>query len=83
MTTSERLPRPVEVGRSQGCRKGSILADWLSSTDHKIIGHRYLITSSGFFHGAATGAPLLLLATWAAAGLVLVTLPTTGRAART
>jgi hypothetical protein len=37
----------------------------------------------GFFHGAATGAPLLLLATWAAAGLVLVTLPTTGRAART
>jgi hypothetical protein len=49
VTTSERLPRPVEVGRSQGCRKGSILADWLSSTDHKIIGHRYLITSSGFF----------------------------------
>lgn len=36
----------------------------------------------GFFHGAATGPPLLLLATWAAAGLVLVTLPTTGRAAR-
>src|SRR4029077_19406594 len=26
-------------------RKGSILADWLSSTDHKIIGHLYLITS--------------------------------------
>jgi hypothetical protein len=36
----------------------------------------------GFFHGAATGAPLLLLATWAAAGLVLVILPTTGRAGR-
>jgi cytochrome c oxidase subunit I len=49
VTTSERLPRPVEVGSSQGYRKGSILADWLSSTDHKIIGHRYLITSFGFF----------------------------------
>jgi hypothetical protein len=40
-----RAAAPVEVGRSQGYRKGSILADWLSSTDHKIIGHRYLITS--------------------------------------
>ena len=30
-------------------RKGSILADWLSSTDHKIIGHMYLITSFFFF----------------------------------
>jgi len=30
-------------------RKGSLLADWLSSTDHKIIGHLYLITSFAFF----------------------------------
>jgi cytochrome c oxidase subunit I len=30
-------------------KKGSILADWLSSTDHKIIGHLYLITSFFFF----------------------------------
>ncbi|HKD89873.1 MAG TPA: cytochrome ubiquinol oxidase subunit I, partial [Streptosporangiaceae bacterium] len=30
-------------------RKGSVLADWLSSTDHKIIGHLYLITSFAFF----------------------------------
>ncbi len=30
-------------------RKGPILADWLSSTDHKIIGHMYLITSFFFF----------------------------------
>lgn len=33
----------------------------------------------GFFHGAATAGPLLVLAAWAVAGLVLVTLPTTGR----
>jgi len=30
-------------------RKGSVLASWLSSTDHKIIGYLYLITSFGFF----------------------------------
>jgi len=30
-------------------RKGNILAYWLSSTDHKIIGHLYLITSFFFF----------------------------------
>src|ERR1700733_13107463 len=30
-------------------RKGSVLAGWLSSTDHKIIGHMYLITAFFFF----------------------------------
>jgi hypothetical protein len=34
----------------------------------------------GFFHGAGTGAPLLVLVAWAAAGLLLAALPTTGRA---
>ncbi|MFI6497261.1 cytochrome c oxidase subunit I [Nonomuraea typhae] len=29
--------------------KGRIVAKWLSSTDHKIIGHLYLITSFAFF----------------------------------
>jgi cytochrome c oxidase subunit I len=32
-----------------GSRKGSLLASWLSTTDHKIIGHLYLSTSFGFF----------------------------------
>jgi cytochrome c oxidase subunit 1 len=32
-----------------GARRGSALTSWLSSTDHKIIGHLYLITSFGFF----------------------------------
>jgi cytochrome c oxidase subunit 1 len=39
--TTVAAPRPY--------RKGSVLADWLSSTDHKIIGHLYLITSFFFF----------------------------------
>ncbi|SNR89145.1 cytochrome c oxidase subunit 1 [Streptosporangium subroseum] len=30
-------------------RKGSVIAKWASSTDHKIIGHLYLITSFIFF----------------------------------
>ncbi|MFI7110662.1 cytochrome c oxidase subunit I [Nonomuraea sp. NPDC050227] len=29
--------------------KGQIIAKWMSSTDHKIIGHMYLITSFAFF----------------------------------
>src|ERR1035437_2117432 len=41
-------PAPV-AGPPGGYQKGSVLADWLSSTDHKIIGHLYLITSFFFF----------------------------------
>src|SRR5260370_3173033 len=37
------------IAAPAGYRKGSLLADWLSSTDHKIIGHLYLITSFFFF----------------------------------
>jgi cytochrome c oxidase subunit I len=38
---------PAPAPRSY--RKGAVLADWLSSTDHKVIGHLYLITSFFFF----------------------------------
>ena len=48
MTTVEQ-PVEVETGSPYACRKGSILAKWLSSTDHKVIGHLYLITSFAFF----------------------------------
>ena len=46
MTTTNQ-PAPATTPRTY--RKGSILADWLSTTDHKIIGHLYLITSFAFF----------------------------------
>src|SRR6185437_11956260 len=49
------------VAAPAGYRKGSILADWLSSTDHKIIGHLYLITS--FFFFLAGGAMALIIRT--------------------
>ena len=49
MTTLDQ-PAAHELARERRTeRKGSILAGWLSSTDHKIIGHMYLITSFIFF----------------------------------
>ena len=42
-----------------GHRKGGILADWLSSTDHKVIGHLYLITSFCFFLAAGLMAVVI------------------------
>jgi len=47
VTTVDQAQAPVAAPRPY--RKGSVLADWLSSTDHKIIGHLYLITSFFFF----------------------------------
>ncbi|GII03968.1 aa3-type cytochrome oxidase subunit I [Planobispora takensis] len=37
-------PAPVK-----GHRKGAVIANWLSTTDHKVIGYLYMITSFGFF----------------------------------
>ena len=47
MATREQRQTGGVTLRSQ--RKGSVLAGWLSSTDHKVIGHMYLITSFFFF----------------------------------
>jgi cytochrome c oxidase subunit I len=49
MTTVNEPVRTAPEGTEPGYRKGSLLAGWLSSTDHKVIGHLYLITSFGFF----------------------------------
>src|ERR1700739_1939976 len=43
--TNQRAPATTP----RAYRKGSILSAWLTSTDHKIIGHLYLITSFFFF----------------------------------
>ena len=48
MTTSDRTASPA-LAAPRPYRRGSLLADWLSSTDHKVTGHLYLITSFGFF----------------------------------
>ena len=57
MTTLQQTPAAGVTPRAQ--RKGSILAYWLSSTDHKIIGHLYLITSFFFFLCAGVMALLM------------------------
>src|SRR5260221_8873685 len=49
VTAVDQPAKPVTIAAPRSYRKGSILADWLSSTDHKIIGHLYLITSFFFF----------------------------------
>ena len=64
MTTIEQSGQPVPSATAPAAappsyRKGSILADWLSSTDHKIIGHLYLITSFGFFMVAGLMAMIM------------------------
>jgi len=48
-TLDEPAARRAVARAARTERKGSILASWLSSTDHKIIGHMYLITSFVFF----------------------------------
>ncbi|GAU66313.1 putative cytochrome c oxidase subunit I [Streptomyces sp. NBRC 110611] len=44
----------TDTGRASGPRptarrRGAVVVDWLTTTDHKKIGHLYLITSFGFF----------------------------------
>ncbi|RJL22827.1 cytochrome c oxidase subunit I [Bailinhaonella thermotolerans] len=63
--TIPRTTRPAPT------RKGSILASWLSSTDHKVIGHLYLITSFVFFLLAGVMA-LVIRAELASPGMQFV-----------
>ena len=48
-TLDEPAARRAVARAARTERKGSVLAGWLSSTDHKIIGHMYLITSFVYF----------------------------------
>ncbi|QRN80199.1 MAG: cbb3-type cytochrome c oxidase subunit I, partial [Nocardiopsis sp. BM-2018] len=46
MTTTATEPRTDGQAPSS---KGSIIVSWMTSTDHKVIGYMYLITSFAFF----------------------------------
>ena len=61
MSTIEQQPVVYTTPKTE--RKGNILAYWLSSTDHKIIGHLYLITSFFFFLCAGVMALIMRTAT--------------------
>ncbi|MFF4776306.1 cytochrome c oxidase subunit I [Microtetraspora fusca] len=52
-------------------RKGAVIANWLSSTDHKVIGYMYLIASFAFFVFAGILA-LVIRAELAQPGLQIV-----------
>ncbi|MFJ9797333.1 cytochrome c oxidase subunit I [Streptomyces sp. NPDC101145] len=68
MVTSTEPPTLVPV---KGRGLGRIAVDWLTTTDHKKIGHLYLITSFGFFLFGGLLA-LLLRAELARPGLQLI-----------
>ncbi len=40
---------PQTVGVTRAVSKGNVVVRWLTSTDHKIIGHMYIITSMVYF----------------------------------
>jgi cytochrome c oxidase subunit 1 len=50
---------PTAPERSRPRSKGQILVNWLSSTDHKVIGYLYLATSFFFFLAAGFMAMLM------------------------
>ncbi|WP_188196538.1 aa3-type cytochrome oxidase subunit I [Nonomuraea sp. SYSU D8015] len=54
---SEPLTSPLAPARAH--RKGEVLAAWLSTTDHKVIGYMYLIASFVFF--ALAGVMALII----------------------
>ncbi|KOG54301.1 cytochrome C oxidase subunit I [Streptomyces griseoflavus] len=60
-------PEPVRARRP-----GAVLVDWLTTTDHKKIGHLYLITAFGFFLVGGLLA-LLMRAELARPGLQILT----------
>jgi cytochrome c oxidase subunit I len=60
VTTLDQPASRAALRRAQRTEsKGTVLAGWLSSTDHKIIGHMYLITSFVFFLLAGVMAMLI------------------------
>ncbi|MGP3958731.1 aa3-type cytochrome oxidase subunit I [Nonomuraea sp. 3N208] len=54
--TTVREPSIEQVRRR---RTGTVIASWLSTTDHKVIGYLYLITSFGFFLAAGVMAMIM------------------------
>ncbi|CAL9404212.1 putative cytochrome c oxidase subunit 1 [Streptomyces sp. enrichment culture] len=59
------------VPPEQRTRHGRVVVDWLTTTDHKKIGHLYLITAFGFFLVAGVMA-LLMRAELARPGLQVI-----------
>ncbi|MEV4397751.1 cytochrome c oxidase subunit I [Nonomuraea sp. NPDC049607] len=63
--------RDTSIEQVRRRRTGTVIASWLSTTDHKVIGYLYLITSFGFFLVAGIMA-MIIRAELAQAGMQLV-----------
>ncbi|GLY82905.1 aa3-type cytochrome oxidase subunit I [Actinoallomurus iriomotensis] len=71
MTTTISHPTSSSAGAPRRTSKGQIIASWMSSTDHKVIGYMYLITSFVFF-GIGGILALVMRAELARPGLQVV-----------
>ncbi len=58
----EQPTSPVAPARSD--RTGTVIVNWLTSTDHKVIGYLYLITSFSFFLVAGLMAMVIRAELW-------------------
>ncbi|NJP89066.1 cytochrome c oxidase subunit I [Nonomuraea sp. FMUSA5-5] len=63
--------RETSIEQVRRRRTGTIIASWLSTTDHKVIGYLYLITSFAFFLVAGVMA-MFIRAELAAPGMQIV-----------
>ncbi|WP_344874579.1 cytochrome c oxidase subunit I, partial [Nonomuraea antimicrobica] len=63
--------RETSIEQVRRRRTGTVIASWLSTTDHKVIGYLYLITSFGFFLIAGVMA-MVIRAELALPGMQLV-----------
>ncbi len=61
MTILGERQQSTQVGaaRPPQRRLGSVIVSWMTTTDHKVIGHLYLITSFGFFLAAGLMAMVM------------------------
>jgi cytochrome c oxidase subunit 1 len=64
---------PDDAPAKRPSTKGQLVVSWVTSTDHKVIGYLYLITSFGFFLMAGAMA-LIIRAELAQPGMQLVSL---------
>ncbi len=61
------------VGVTRSSKRGNVIVRWLTSTDHKVIGHLYIITSLVYFVIGGIMALIIRLQLWAPGMNVLAT----------
>lgn len=61
----DSLPVGATIGRKRESSMGSLVVKWLTSTDHKVIGNLYFISSFIFFLIGGIMALLIRLELWA------------------